>query len=473
MEKGNITLRDFLAVVFRRLPILIIFILLIPLAVYGFCKISPPVYQTAAKVIVTAKKENTGLLVGAKESGSSAYINLNVDETDLNSEMEILLSMDLWKETVEKLGLDFFKSPKGAWGTRASLATGSRMDRETIKETRIREIAQRLIGLTEITSIAKSKVLDISFEYHDAKKAKHILNTHLDTYIPYHLTVYSNPGAQGFFSGQGQEYKTKYEKAEKELIRFKKKWGISEPEKQKTEMIALIGNLEDSLIDVTSNLNQYENMLESLEEDIIPTGQLATSVKRGNENTVITVIATQLLQAQQNRARAEKRYSRQSRDFKAADDSVKQLIERFKDSLQGEVDVLQAKQSSLTNSLKEVKEQLLILEEKSEEAKRLELAATIAKERYLKYVSKEEEARLENLMRGNKLVNVNILSRPFLPMDPVFPKTKLFTLASLLISIPLGLGVVFTLNFIDHTFDNPEELQEVTGYPTLASLKKI
>lgn len=473
MEKGNITLRDFLNVLFKRFYILFTFVILTPLAVYAFCKITPPVYETSAKVIVTAKKENTGLLVGGKESGSSAYINLNVDETDLNSEMEILMSMDLWKETVEKLGLEYFGFGKASAAADRNFGPRMKMDEKTLREARIREMAQRLISATAITSIAKSKVLDITFQYGDPHKAKAILNTHLDTYIPYHLTVYSNPGAQGFFSGQGEEYKAKFEEAEKELIRFKKKWGISDPEKQKTEMITLIGSLEDSLIDATSNLEQYNNMLASLEKDIIPTGQLAASVKRGNENTVITVIATQLLQAQQNRARARKRYSLASRDYLAANETVNQLISRFRDALQGEVDVLMAKERSLSRSLKEVKSQLLTLEEKAEEANRLELAATIAKERYLKYVSKEEEARLENLMRGNKLVNVNILSRPFTPSAPIFPKTGLFTLAALLMALPLGLGVVFTLNFLDHTFDNPEELAEVSGYPVLASLKKI
>ncbi len=474
MEKANVSLRDFLSVVFKRIHILLIFSLLIPLAVYAFCKVTDPIYQTSAKVIVTAKKENTGLLVGDKESGSSAYINLNVDETDLNSEMEILMSMDLWKKTVEKLGLDFFGFGNPNLNEDNFRLLGDRKkEPELSQEMRIRDIAERLINSTEITSVAKSKVLDISFKYNNPQKAKRILSELLDMYIPYHLQVYSNPGAEGFFSGQGEQYNEKYRKAEKELITFKKKWGISEPEKQKAEMITLIGNLEDSLIDVNANLEQYKNMLESLGRNVIPTGQLATSVKRGNENTVINVIATQLLQAQQSREQAEKRYSRQSRDYKAADDAVNQLITRFQSALQGEVDVLQAKQASLEESLKNVKTQLLTLEEKSEEAKRLQLEATIAKERYLKYVSKEEEARLENLMQGNKLVNVNILSRPFLPTGPIFPKTKLFVIASLLVAFPLGLGVALTMNFLDHTFDNPEELKESSGYPVLASLKKV
>lgn len=474
MEKTNISLRDFLSVVFKRIYILVIFSVLIPLAVYAFCLFTDPIYQTSAKVIVTAKKENTGLLVGDKESRSSAYINLNVDETDLNSEMEILLSMDLWKKTVEKLGLDFFGfgNPDSTESDFKLLGRANKKA-DTSRETRIRDIAERLINSTDITSVNKSKVLDISFKYKDPQKAKRILSELLGMYIPYHLQVYANPGAEGFFSGQGEQYNSKYREAEKELITFKKKWGISEPEKQKAEMITLIGNLEDSLIDVNANLKQYKNMLESLDRNVIPTGQLATSVKRGNENTVINVIATQLLQAQQRREQTEKRYSRQSRDYKAADDAVTQLITRFQSALQGEVDVLQAKQASLIESLNSVKTQLLTLEEKSEEAKRLQLEANIAKERYLKYVAKEEEARLENLMQGNKLVNVNILSRPFLPTSPIFPKTKLFVIASLLVAFPLGLGVVLTLNFLDRTFDTPEELKESSGYPVLASLKKI
>jgi uncharacterized protein involved in exopolysaccharide biosynthesis len=482
-EEQGLSLRDTLSIFFRRIYLLYVMVVLLPLATLVACMVVNPIYESTAKIIVTAKRETSTLLQYPKEMAAQMSFNLNVDETDLNSEMELLRSTDLWIQTVKKLGVEAFK--RGESGTiRGWLKQVNEMLGKPLggkkpqagaldaESAEIQKIAEGLIKDLKITAAIKSKVLDLSFKYSDPVMAQKILATLLDLYIPYHMEVYSLPGAEKFFSGQSDLYKQKYETADRDLAEFKKKWGLSLAERQKTELITFIKQIQDALVEVNSNLSQYQVMLTSVKKGYLPAGQLTAGTQRGSENTFINIVSSQLLRAVQKQWQTAEIYQPGSRDYQATADMVRDLTKKFGEALEGEVDIIEAKKISLEQSLKEKEEQLGLLEEKSEEARRLQLDATVAKERYLQYLSKEEEARLENLKGGTQVRDVSVLGKPLTPAEPIFPKTFLFVLGSLFLAIPVGMGAILTAHFLDHTFDNPRMLEAHTGYPVLASLGK-
>ena len=484
-EDEGLTLRDFFNVLYRRIFLLKITIVILPIAVLFACYVVDPVYETSGKILVTAKKENSALLQGPRDQGATSILNLNVDETDLNSEMALLTSPDLWIKTVNRIGLDSFKKKEpnplseklGEFKKTVKdfLGIQPRGPKEAASReaAQAQEIAKRLLKDFKVVPALKSKVIDMTFRYSDPVMAKKILDTLLEQYIPYHLDAYGLPGAEGFFAGQGDIYKEKYDAADKELADFKNKWGIAYAERQKTELIATIKQIEDSLVELNSNESQYDNILGSLKKGIVLTGQLASGAQRGNENTFISVIATQLLRAKQKQIQVAELFTPESRDYIAAEEMVKDLTKKFENAIIVEMTVLKAKRGSLEQSLKEKQEQLQQLEEKSEEARRLQLAVSIAKERYLQFVSKEEEARLASQEGRNKLVTVSIVGRPMMPSDPIFPMTSLFVLAAFVLSFPVGIAAIFLANFFDSTFDNPREVEQATGFTALATIGKL
>ena len=470
---------------YRRIFLLKITVVILPIAVLFACYVVDPVYETSGKILVTAKKENSALLQAPRDQGATSILNLNVDETDLNSEMALLTSPDLWIKTVNHVGLDSFKRKEpnlfaeklGAFKKTVKdfLGIQPRGPKEAAsrESAQAQEIAKRLLRDFKVVPALKSKVIDMTFRYSDPVMAKKILDTLLEQYIPYHLDAYGLPGAQGFFAGQGDFYKEKYDAADKELADFKNKWGIVYAERQKTELIATIKQIEDALVELNSNESQYHDILGSLKKGIVLTGQLASGAQRGNENTFISVIATQLLRAKQKQIQVAELFTPESRDYIAAEEMVKDLSKKFENTIIVEMTVLKAKRGSLEQSLKEKQEQLQQLEEKSEEARRLQLAVSIAKERYLQFVAKEEEARLASQEGRNKLVTVSIVGRPMMPSDPIFPMTSLFVLAAFVLSFPVGIAAIFLANFFDSTFDNPREVEQATGFTALATIGKL
>jgi uncharacterized protein involved in exopolysaccharide biosynthesis len=469
---------------FRRVYLLYVVVVAVPLGVLITCMVIDPVYESTAKVIVTAKRETSTLLQYPKEMAAQMSFNLNVDETDLNSEMELLRSPDLWIRTVKKLGIETFKTGSNgrikAWLKQVNEMLGRPLGGKKLEAVagdgespEIQKIAEGLIKDLKITAVVKSKVLDLSFKYPDPVKAQKILATLLDLYVPYHMEVYSLPGAEKFFSGQSDLYKQKYEEADRDLAEFKKKWGLSLAERQKTELITFIKQIQDALVEVNSNLSQYQIMLTAVKKGYLPSGQLTAGTQRGSENTFINIVSSQLLRAVQKQWQTAEVYQTDSRDYRATTDIVRDLTKKYEEALQGELDVVEGKKVSLEQSLKEKENQLELLEEKSEEARRMQLDATVAKERYLQYLAKEEEARLENLKGGTQLRDVSVMGKPLTPAEPVFPKTFLFVVGAFFLAIPVGLGAILTAHFLDHTFDNPRTLEAQTGYPVLASLGKV
>jgi uncharacterized protein involved in exopolysaccharide biosynthesis len=483
-DMGSST-RDLLNIVFRRAYILLFLVIALPLAVLLACLIVNPIYESSGKVLVTGKRESTTLLQSPAESTTSQYVNLTVDELDINSEMELLLSLDLWERTVQRIGLAEFQSPeKGILDSLVERVdqllsnlpghTGAQPEKASDSyPPEVRQTAERLIKKVKVVAVPKSRVLEVSLKWWNPLQAKRILSTLLDLYPSYHSEVYSTPGAEQFFSNRGASYWDEMQKADAAVAEFKRKWNISAPDKQKAELIQFMKQIQDSLMDVHSSVAQYERMLAALRQGTVPTGQLAPTTQRTGENTVISVIATQLLRAQQKQQQATELFAPGSRDARMAEENVKDLMKTLVESLQVELGLMQLRRKTLEENLETNKSQLRLLEEKSEEARTLQIAATIAKERYLQYMAKEEEARMDVLKSKDKLVNVKVIERPFRPASPVFPKTWLFVLGAFFLAWPLGIGIILLANFFDHTFINVSELENATGYPVLVSLGKL
>lgn len=486
MKKDTgLSIRDTLSIFYRRIGWLKFMVIALPIGVFVGCLLVDPIYESTAKVIITGKQENATLLTSPNEISKSGYLNLNVDEIDLNSEMELLTSTELWTRTVKELRKTAPKifAKKDSEGILAGLVSSidglignsirSRMNSEQKEQWANRQEAETLMRNLKVIPAPKSRILDLSFKYSDPEMAQKILSTLLDQYIPYHLEVYSVPGALKFFTGLGKQYKLEYENADKTLTEYKGKWGISLPEKQKSELISFIEQIQNDLVMVNANLSQYEDMVSSLDAGVHPTGQLSPTMQRGNENTMINVIATQLLRAIQKRQEMAEVFASDSRDYRGAQETVGLLQKRFRAALTGEIEVLRSKKISLEKSLKAQRETLGKLVEKTKTVQQLRLAVTLAKERYLQYVAKEEEARLEKLKGGSRLLNVSVVSKPFTPPEPTFPRTGIFMLGAFILAFPFGIGVILWANFLDHTFDNPKEAEASTDYPVLASLGRL
>ena len=231
--------------------------------------------------------------------------------------------------------------------------------------------------------------------------------------------------------------------------------------------------MEDALIETGGNIRQYQEMLTLLKNRQIITGQLASGTQRGSESTVANVIGVQLIQAQQKLTQVGQIYTTNSRDYRESDALVYDLYSQFESALSSEVAVASIRKAALEQARKKVIDQTLLMVQKGEQLRALQLDLSVAREQYLQFLAKEQAARLEGAEGRQKLVDVKVLGHPWTPKTPIFPKTGLYVLLSFIISFPLGIGIIFVATYLDHSFDDPASLEAATGYKVLASFGTV
>jgi len=473
-EDQGLTVRDILNIIYKKILILKLAVVLLPLGVLFACLIATPVYQVGTQVIITAKQDASLLTIPAV--GAQRNISLNVDEIDQNSEMEILKSSDVWLRTVKELGTDFFVSygwspvTKLLKDLKGMIKSSEKQEQEDNSElSKQKAIALSLMGKFDVTPVAKSKILQVSLKDSDPVRVQKTLSKALEIYLQYHSQVYYLQGAQEFFSAQLEVSKEKYDLARGVLTEYKKKWALTVPERQENELISTLKMLEDAMLETGNNINQYEKMLIVLKNRGITTGQLAAGSQRGNESTVSNVIGVQLIQATQKLTQVGQLFTVNSRDYRESHALVEDLYSQFQAAISSEIAVSAIKKNALEQGRKKVVDQMRTQAEQGEVLRALQLDVSVAREQYLQFMAKDQAARLEGSEGRKKLVDVRILGQPWLPQAPVFPKTGLFVLLAFLISFPLGVGIIFVATYLDHSFDEPTGLEAATGYKVLAS----
>src|SRR6185369_1571658 len=93
--------------------------------------------------------------------------------------------------------------------------------------------------------------------------------------------------------------------------------------------------------------------------------------------------------------------------------------------------------------------------------------------KYLLYLRKQEDARIEQEMDRQRILNVAIAQDPTVPIlpEPSLLSVKLGFAG--LLAVMLSFGGAFGADYYDRTFRTGDEVREYLGVPALASMPLI
>jgi uncharacterized protein involved in exopolysaccharide biosynthesis len=114
---------------------------------------------------------------------------------------------------------------------------------------------------------------------------------------------------------------------------------------------------------------------------------------------------------------------------------------------------------------------VLDLDQKNIRRSDLLRAQKTAEEKYLLYQRKQEEARIEQELDKQRILNVAIAEEPAVPVLPE-PAPVPFKFGVVLAGL-LSLGIGFINDVYDRSFRTPVEVEEHLGIPVLASTPLI
>jgi uncharacterized protein involved in exopolysaccharide biosynthesis len=149
------------------------------------------------------------------------------------------------------------------------------------------------------------------------------------------------------------------------------------------------------------------------------------------------------------------------------EDRVRTLLD-----MESSIREIRARQATLEEELSRSNRHLVTLQQKSIEYDRLDQEVKNRRETYELYVKREQEARISQAMDEQKLINVDIVQRPALPLPK--SSTQRVSLAVLMIAaLVVGIAGAFGREYMSRSLRSEYDVGRHLGLPLLASIGEI
>jgi uncharacterized protein involved in exopolysaccharide biosynthesis len=467
-----------LTVAFRRKAV----ILTLFVTVFGGVALAtsrlPPTYRSEMKILV--KNERADLVVTPVADSNGDIIRGNIDETVINSEIELLTSTDLLKKVV--LERKLYAQPAGLPADAPPDPVAMQQGIKWLKED------------LNIIPVRKSNIIQVGYGARSPESAAKVLETLASAYLEAHLQLHRTPGAAEFFRIQKARYQDALQQSEQKLLSFQDQRRIYLMAQQKesalesltssqaqlhesqaalaeanarvavlqaqhaqseprivssTRAIPLQGTIER----LTTMLPELENRRSQLTMKLLPDDRLVREVDEEIANT---------------RAALERQTGSHLVDETTSVNPVWQAYEEELARARAAQAGLVARRDQLARTTRTHEDSLATLQNVTNEFEDLQRVVKESEENYLRYSNKEEEARIADLLDQQKISNVALAESPTDSPIPSGPNVVLNLALGLVMAVFIGFGAAIALEVVTATtVYTPAEIEAGTGVPVL------
>ena len=474
-ESSGGSLRDFLAILFKRkAAILTIFLAtVITVAVGSF--LMAPTYEARSSLLVKFGRE----FIYRPEVGDKApMISFNQEEA-INSEINILTSQDIIERVIKTIGLENIY-PELAKNPPA---------RMTPLEAAVIGFQKKLTA----EGIKKSSVIEVSFQHQDPKVVARAVNLVVDFFKEKHLAVHSGTEST-FLESQTDLYDQELKNSENRLEAFKQKNRVYSLDEQRSLLLRQRTELDTSLKSTQNRIDELRKKVASLRgqmKGILADKNLYTQNER---EKIIVEAQGKLLTLQLSEQELSSKYTdhnrllvnvrneiRFIRDFlKEQEEAISSKVKTANpvyqgtemDAMKAEVEEasLRAKAATLQAQIGQLGNEIRTLDLLEKDLQGLKREVTTNDKNFRTYQDKKEEARISDEMNRQKLANISVIQTAVVPSKPIKPKMALNILLSIILGAVSGLGFAFLSEYTSQRFTSPDSVEQRLGLPVLVTI---
>ncbi|HAY23095.1 MAG TPA: hypothetical protein DCY27_13235, partial [Desulfobacterales bacterium] len=462
----RISFRDLLTIFFSKLHVFLGILITIVIVTLGVAFFTDPIYKVTGNILVKPLlAQNVKLMAPPATQMSTQPVRLQ----DITSEVSILQSPELLSMVVKELDLTKEEKPKN-FLSRAGLYLMRQAARLMVAlglSVQPSPEDQALLALKkklDIMPVALSNVIEISLTGKSPERITRIVNTLMQNYVEYHVSLYRAKGARNFYAAQAQLFAQSLKQAEGDLEAFKKEWAIIDISTQNDANIELLRLLRENLALVQANISDRRTKVGVQKRNLAGTGEVG-AITKDMQSGILEELIREMGPLLIDRERVAALYQKSSLKYQSLNRQVQELQKTYnkqtKDLLQGtslDLNGLNSYAAVLRKHIGEIEEKSLLLSEKQVEYERLAREVKQQEKNYLLYLDKTEEARIEEQQDTSRAANVIVTSWGQVPSVPVFPKKLLMGFLSLVIGSLVGLAGAFTAYYLDHTVKTPEDI---------------
>jgi len=487
----NFTLQELIAIVFRhkRLAGTLFGCAFGFLAIVLF--IQPNVYDAEMKILV--KQFRVDPVVTSDSQPPYRTIG-NPSEQDLSSEAELVKSRDILEAAA--IGCNLPKPKMNVW---AFVPVVNAFASEPVKTpaydmVTLSEAVRDLNAAISVVPTKNSNLISVTYPSTNPTRAACVLKAIAKLYLEKHLAVHRPGGTFEFFRQEADRYKANLMAIETRLAQFGQKEQLLTDGTEKEMTVRRLGDYAASLLDTRTAIAATQARIRSLEVLGRSTEQRQTKTIRTSPNAALKELQTQMVGLEMKRNDMTRKFTptyrplqdleKQIQELKATIAEVQKtpLIEETTDTnpandwlnvelarARSELASLKASAPAKERAVKEYRSMALDLDQKN--IKRMDLVRLqkATEEKYLLYLRKQEDARIEQEMDRQRILNVAIAQDatvPILPKPSMMPIKLGF---AGLVAAMLGLGGALGADRYDGTFRTRSEVAKILEIPVLGS----
>jgi uncharacterized protein involved in exopolysaccharide biosynthesis len=512
--RGFFSLRDFFYVLFRHKKKIIFFFLAVTIAVVLATFLAPRIYRTDAKLMVRIGRENATLDPTAATGQVIPVIKYQ--ESEVNSEIEILKSRELAEKVVDTFGSKaILEGFQGQSGGKASSPIKEKLQEfsKSLKEAKkalenfllslgiyspLSERDQAIIEFKKNFAVEVTKgnnILFLSYEGPEARLSQNILKKMIYFYLEKHINVYRTSGSYEFFDKQSDQLRKEVSKAEEKLKNLKSKTGVASLEEQRRILMTRAGNLQQeseatqtALAISRAKVQELKGKLAGLPPTIVTTetkgtGNHAADLMRARlyelqlreqdllskytgNNKLVQEVRRQIEEAQALLAKEEPTRTQVTTGINTTYQELN--LDLIKESANRSA--LEAKASVIESQLGDARSEMAELNHTEVMMVGLQRELSLLDAKYRKYSENMEQARIDQALESHKISNISVVQDPITSPEAISPRKVMNIALGFFLGIFGGIGLAFFSEYLDHSLKQPRDVQEKLNLPTLASI---
>jgi succinoglycan biosynthesis transport protein ExoP len=460
-----VSLRNFIAVLFKRKSIILTFFLTVVIVVTAGSFLLPKIFQSSAQLLVEKELDSEKALL-FRMNFPQGYEKYDF----INSEIEIIKSYPIALRVVNNFAAELLVNED---------KDTSRQDAKQILENAIKNFQKKL----DVENLKNSNIITITYENKDPRVAAGVVNYLINAYVAYRSEISTESDTYKFFEDQINIADERVRDLEQRQADFKERKEVGSPEAQRAILMTRLTDYEKSLTDVHTKRIGKEAKLQVIREQrqlgsniSIPSNETSDSPSR---EKYIAILKGDLLDLEMKKEQLLQKFTPQYEEVVHVEQQIVATRSKIENEIQqiiaGEeasIRALQAEEQVLQNSIEGIKRDIRNLAQNEYQLQQISRGIDDNREIYSMLLKQGEEARISQakLERG---VKIKVVSPAVASSDPVKPKKLLNIVLSVFLGLFGGLGLAFFIEYFDHTINTPEELERYTGIAPLGSVKGI
>jgi succinoglycan biosynthesis transport protein ExoP len=419
-----------------------------------------PVYQATARVEVDRESQNN--LQFQDQNGYDSYMD---SEDYIETQTKILESETLALQTIKSLDLGHYPE-FGGTGAASNFTQGTDASKRPA-------ILGAFLGSLSVKRVPNSNLVEVTFEAQDPALAAAVANAHLQNYIEQNFRSKYDATTQAstWLSAELEDLRSRVEKSEDARIAYQRAnqiWQVDEKQDITTQKL---DDLSKAVTEAQTALAEKEalyRMAQSGNVDALPAAR---------DSVVIQDLLRRKSDLDQQYADAVNQYGpnfpkvqRLAAQQKEVEDDLANARKVVSQGIQQEYSTASSHVQLLQDALDKQKAQTNDLAEKLVQYSILQHDADSNKQLYDGLLQKLKEAGITAGLRSS---NIRVVDQALVPTSPVRPQKSRNILLAILVGLVGGVGLAVFREYLDNTVKSPDDIEALTGLPSLAVVPSL